>query len=73
MKGHGITVVGATVAQAVVRAVNLNILLEVTVDLARLGVSPPDLSEADIADLPDLGSEFNDDMTWIALVADADG
>jgi ribulose-5-phosphate 4-epimerase/fuculose-1-phosphate aldolase len=70
LRGHGITVAAETVEAAVVRAVNLNVLLEVTVELARLGARPPALDDRDIAELPDLGSAFNDRMTWQALVAD---
>lgn len=73
MRGHGITVVGETAQQAVVRAVNLNVLFRVTVELARLGVQPSDLPERDQIELPDLGSAFNDGFVWNALVAATDG
>lgn len=70
LRGHGITVAGPTVESAVVTAINLNALLEVTVQLARLGARPPAVAAHDLAELPDLGSAFNDRMTWQALVAD---
>ena len=70
--GHGITVAAASVEQATVLALNLDELLSVTVDLARLGAHPESLSERDMAELPDLGSGFNDSMAWRALVADLD-
>lgn len=70
--GHGITVGGATVEQATVLAVNLNVLLEVTVELARIGAEPPQVDERDLHELPDLGSSFNDDLTWQALIAELD-
>jgi ribulose-5-phosphate 4-epimerase/fuculose-1-phosphate aldolase len=66
--GHGITTVGTSVEQATVRAVNLNALLSVTVALAQLGASPADVSAEDLAELPDLGSGFNDELVWRALV-----
>lgn len=69
LRGHGITVGAATVEQATVLAVNLNVLLRVTVELARLGAEPPELDERDLRELPDLGSTFNDDMAWRTLVA----
>lgn len=72
MRGHGITVVGETVEQAVVRAVNLNVLFRMTVELARLGATPPDLPGEDLAELPDLGSAFNDGFVWNALVTQTD-
>jgi ribulose-5-phosphate 4-epimerase/fuculose-1-phosphate aldolase len=68
--GHGITVAGDTIEQATVAAVNLAQLCSVTVELARLGVEVPNVPEADIAELPDLGGEFNDVMAWNSLVAD---
>lgn len=68
--GHGITVVAASVEQATVLAVNLDELLSITLELARLGARPDDLSAADLAELPDLGSAFNDELGWRSLVAD---
>ena len=69
MVGHGITVAAPTVEQATVTAVNLNELLEITVELARLGARPPQVSSEDLAELPDLGSAFNDMLVWRSLVA----
>lgn len=70
MVGHGITVAAPTVEQAAVMAVNLNVLLQVTVELARLGADPPEVGDADLAELPDLGSAFNDMLVWRSLVAE---
>jgi ribulose-5-phosphate 4-epimerase/fuculose-1-phosphate aldolase len=70
--GHGITVAGATVAQATATAIALDRLLEVTVQLASFGARPPRLADADLAELPDLGSAFNDELAWRALVAELD-
>ena len=72
LRGHGITVAARTVEQATVAAVNLNALLEVTVELGRLGSDPPGLADQDLAELPDLGSAFNDQLTWQALAAELD-
>jgi ribulose-5-phosphate 4-epimerase/fuculose-1-phosphate aldolase len=71
LKGHGITVTGASVEEAVVRAVNLNTLATVTLELARLGARPQDVPDEDVAELPDLGSAFNDLSVWRHLVAKA--
>jgi 3,4-dihydroxyphthalate decarboxylase len=71
LKGHGITVTGASVEEAVVRAVNLNALATVTLELARLGARPEDVPDEDVAELPDLGSAFNDLAVWRYLVAKA--
>lgn len=70
LAGHGITVIGPTVESATVAAVNLNELLSITVELARLGADPPNVPTADLAELPDLGSNFNDLLVWNALVAE---
>ena len=64
LKGHGITVTGASVEEAVVRALNLNVLATVTLELARLGVAPDVVPDEDVAELPDLGSAFNDLSVW---------
>jgi ribulose-5-phosphate 4-epimerase/fuculose-1-phosphate aldolase len=68
LRGHGITVAAATVEQAVVSALNLNELLGLTVELARLEAAPPELEAEDLAELPDLGSSFNDHKAWQALL-----
>lgn len=62
--GHGITVWAPSVEQAVVSAINLNTLAAVNVEVARLGASPPEIPPEDIAELPDLGSGFNDMAAW---------
>lgn len=69
LRGHGITVIGESVQQATVRAVDLDVLLGVTVALHGLGSHPPELDARDLAELPDLGSHFNDQLTWQALTA----
>jgi ribulose-5-phosphate 4-epimerase/fuculose-1-phosphate aldolase len=64
LRGHGITVTGATVRDAVMRALHLNTLATVTLTVARTGARAEDISAEDMAELPDLGSAFNDDMNW---------
>jgi 3,4-dihydroxyphthalate decarboxylase len=71
LRGHGITVAGDTVEQATVRAVDLEELCRVTVELAALGAEVDVVPERDRAELPDLGSGFNDQLHWQALVAEA--
>lgn len=73
LRGHGITVTGASVQEAVVRALNLNALATVTLELARLGARPPEVPAEDVAELPDLGSAFNDLAVWRHLEAKARG
>jgi ribulose-5-phosphate 4-epimerase/fuculose-1-phosphate aldolase len=69
LRGHGVTTLGATVAQAVVRALTLDVLARVCLDVARLGVTAPDVPPEDLAELPDLGASFNDDLVWQHNVA----
>lgn len=73
LRGHGITVAGETVVQAVVRALDLNALASVTLELARLGRAAPEIPAEDVAELPDLGSAFNDEAIWRYHVAKLDG
>jgi ribulose-5-phosphate 4-epimerase/fuculose-1-phosphate aldolase len=63
MKGHGITVTGGTVEEATVRALNFNVLARVTLQVALTGKQVADIPQEDVAELPDLGSTFND--KWV--------
>jgi len=69
--GHGVVVGGETVEQATVRTVDLNTLFEVTLRLHELRAEPDQISDADLSELPDLGSEFNDQLAWQALLAES--
>jgi ribulose-5-phosphate 4-epimerase/fuculose-1-phosphate aldolase len=64
MRGHGITVTGASVEEATVRALNFDALATITLQVAQTGRSAPKISRADIKELPDLGSTFNDIWVW---------
>lgn len=64
MKGHGITVVGKTIEEATVRALDFNVLARATLQVAQTGRKAPDISPDDIEKLPDLGSTFNDTWVW---------
>jgi ribulose-5-phosphate 4-epimerase/fuculose-1-phosphate aldolase len=64
MKGHGITVTGATIEETTMRALNFNSLSQVTLQVAQTGKNASDVPEEDIAELPDLGSTFNDLWSW---------
>lgn len=64
MKGHGVTVTGQTIEEATVRALNLNSLARVTLQLAQTGTAAPSIPEEDIRELPELGSNFNNQWVW---------
>jgi hypothetical protein len=59
-RGDGITVAGPRVEAAIVAAVNMNGLVTVAVEPARLGAAPPDLPASDLGEFPDLGEAFDD-------------
>jgi 3,4-dihydroxyphthalate decarboxylase len=71
LKGHGISVTGDSVEQAVVRALNLNALATVTLAVAQAGGRAEEIPADDVAELPDLGSAFNDLAVWRYHVAKA--
>lgn len=64
LRGHGIVTVGATVEQAIVRALNVEILARMLVSANALGTVSYEVPEADMAVMPDLGSSFNDGFVW---------
>jgi ribulose-5-phosphate 4-epimerase/fuculose-1-phosphate aldolase len=67
LRGHGIATVGSgdhAVEEAVVRALNLDVLARVSLERARVGDRAADLTAEDIAELPDLGGSFNDLNVW---------
>jgi ribulose-5-phosphate 4-epimerase/fuculose-1-phosphate aldolase len=69
LRGHGIVAVGVTVQQAVVRALNITTLASITLQASQHGHTPPVLAAEDVAELPDLGSAFNDEMVWRSYLA----
>jgi ribulose-5-phosphate 4-epimerase/fuculose-1-phosphate aldolase len=71
LRGHGIVATGDSVEQAVVRALNLESLARLTL-AANTHNPPPDLPEADVAELPDLGGSFNDTLVWRSALAKLD-
>jgi ribulose-5-phosphate 4-epimerase/fuculose-1-phosphate aldolase len=64
LRGHGVTTTGASVADAVIRALNLESLARMILAAAQAGGHPPDLPDADIAELPDLGATLNTESVW---------
>jgi 3,4-dihydroxyphthalate decarboxylase len=64
LRGHGITTTGATLEQAVARALALDSLARMSMRVANAGGTPTAIPAADLAQLPDLGTGFNDDMLW---------
>lgn len=69
LQGHGLTATGPSLAAAAVAAINLNRLAAMTLTLATAGRQAPLVPAADLDELPDLGSRFNDDAVWRAYQA----
>ena len=64
LRGHGLVTSGTTIAEAVIRALNVESLARVVLRVAQAGGHPPDLPDEDIAELPDLGSALNEENLW---------
>ncbi len=64
LRGHGITATGATLEEAVARALAVDRLAQMACRVAAAGGRPVPLPDADLDELPDLGSGFNDTLVW---------
>ncbi len=64
LRGHGITTTGATLEQAVARALAVDSLARMATRVVAAGGTPRSIAAADLAQLPDLGTGFNDEMLW---------
>jgi 3,4-dihydroxyphthalate decarboxylase len=64
LRGHGITATGATLEEAVARALAVDRLARMACRVAAAGGRPVPLPDADLDQLPDLGAGFNDTLVW---------
>jgi 3,4-dihydroxyphthalate decarboxylase len=64
LRGHGITATGATLEEAVARALAVDRLAQMACRVAAAGGRPVPLPDADLDQLPDLGAGFNDTLVW---------
>jgi 3,4-dihydroxyphthalate decarboxylase len=64
LRGHGLTTTGATLEQAVARALAVDSLARMACRVAAAGARPVAIPDGDLAQLPDLGAGFNDEMVW---------
>lgn len=71
LAGHGATVVGASVEEAVIATLDLNVLASMTLAVASTGRAPRLIPPGAMAELPDLGSELNLRSVWRYYVAAA--
>lgn len=64
LRGHGIVTVGSTVQEAVVRALNIEMLAKLLVRASGLGTVSYEVPLEDQELMPDLGGTFNDTFVW---------
>lgn len=64
LRAHGITSGAATVAAAVLQAVSVDAIATLALRITASGGSLRDLPDEDLAQLPDLGGQFNTDTAW---------
>ena len=62
--GHGLVTTGATIAAAVLRALSVNTLASLSLEVVRAGGVLRAIPDGDRAELPDLGGGFNETMLW---------
>ncbi|MFG1941486.1 class II aldolase/adducin family protein [Nonomuraea sp. NPDC048826] len=64
MRGHGLTTVGASVAEAVLRAISVQSIASISLSVAAAGGTPRPIPDEDLAELPNLGSGLNLGAAW---------
>jgi 3,4-dihydroxyphthalate decarboxylase len=64
LRGHGLTSCGASVAEAVLRAISVDTLARLSLMIVSAGGTLADLPPAELALLPDLGASFNQATAW---------
>lgn len=71
-RGHGIVSAATTVQQAVLQAISVNRLAQMSLRVASAGGTLRDIAEEDWDDLPDLGAGFNTEAAWRHEIAHLD-
>jgi ribulose-5-phosphate 4-epimerase/fuculose-1-phosphate aldolase len=64
LRGHGLTSTGRSVQEAVLRAISLDTIARLSLEVVKAGGELRDLPERDMAELPDLGGSFNHSTAW---------
>lgn len=64
LRGHGITTIGSSVQEAVLRAISIDTIARMSLQIASAGGRLHDLPAADLTQLPDLGPAFNEGVAW---------
>jgi len=71
-RGHGIVSAATTVQQAVLQAMSVNRLAQMSLRVVSAGGTLGDIADEDWDDLPDLGAGFNTDAAWRHEIAHLD-
>lgn len=64
LRGHGLTSAAETVERAVLQAISIDTVAGLSLQISASGGELVDLSEEDMAELPDLGGSFNTGTAW---------
>lgn len=64
LRGHGVTATGDSVAQAVLRVLSVDVIARMSLTVVSAGGTLRDISDEDMAELPDLGSSLNLEIAW---------
>lgn len=64
LRGHGLTSTGSGVPEAVLRAISVDTIAELSLRIVSAGGELADVPDEDLAELPDLGSAFNTETAW---------
>jgi 3,4-dihydroxyphthalate decarboxylase len=64
LRGHGLVTTGATVQEAVLRAIAIDKVARISLTIVMAGGTLADIPDRDFAELPDLGAAFNIDTSW---------
>lgn len=64
LRGHGLTSTGDSPAEAVLRAISVDTIARLSLSVVGAGGTLVDLPAEDRAELPDLGSGFNEQTAW---------
>lgn len=64
LRGHGLVASGVSIAEAVIRALNVESLARIVLGAGQAGGHPPDLPYEDVVELPDLDSTLGVENLW---------
>ncbi|MGH3318371.1 MAG: class II aldolase/adducin family protein [Nocardioidaceae bacterium] len=69
LRGHGLTSAGSSVPEAMIQAISVDSIAGMSLRVVQAGGTLRDISDEDLAQLPDLGPAFNEGVAWRHEVA----